>query len=227
MPVLLTLEIARRLGANEAALLKYSNSGMVTGDLKRVVGYASVGVYTNPLTEADHRELLKLARDTIVKKIKDGDAPMVKSENPKFQADSAVFVTITKKGQLRGCIGMTSPTMPLYQAVQYSAMRSCASDPRFPPMSEAELRDMALEISVLSPFSPVEDKRDIVVGEHGLYLRKGMSAGLLLPQVPVQEGWDRTTYLQQLSQKAGLPPDAWQDGASIMSFTAEVFGEGG
>jgi AmmeMemoRadiSam system protein B len=116
MPVLLALEITRRLGANEGVLFNYSNSGLVTGDLSRVVGYASMGIYKTPLTEEDHDELLKLARETIMKKVKDGDAPFVNLENPRLQADGAVFVTIKKKGQLRGCIGQTSPTMPLYKA---------------------------------------------------------------------------------------------------------------
>jgi AmmeMemoRadiSam system protein B/AmmeMemoRadiSam system protein A len=227
MPVMLTLEVARRLGANEAALLKYANSAMTTGDLNRVVGYASVGIYKSPLTEADHETLLKLARDTIARKVTDGDAQFVEMDNPRFQADAAVFVTITKKGRLRGCIGQTSPVMPLYKAVQYSAMQSCATDPRFPPMSKEELDDMKIEISVLSPFSPVDDVRDIVLGRDGLILRKGRNAGIFLPQVPVQEGWDRNTYLERLGLKAGLSKDAWKDGAQIESFTAEVFGEGG
>jgi len=226
VPVLLTLEIVRRLGANEADLFKYANSGMVTGDLNRVVGYAAVGFYKSALTDEDHKALLKLARDTIIRKIKDNDTSMITLDNPKYQADAAVFVTITKKGQLRGCIGQTSPTMPLYEAVQYSAMHSCANDPRFPPMTEDEINDVRLEISVLSPMSPVENTDDIVVGRDGLLLIKGSHAGVFLPQVPTEQGWDRTAYLENLGLKAGLDRNAWKEGATIMRFTAEVFGEG-
>jgi AmmeMemoRadiSam system protein B/AmmeMemoRadiSam system protein A len=223
LPVLLTLDVAQRLGANEGVFFKYSNSGHVTGDLDRVVGYASMGIYKNPLTDKDKMELLGLARATINQKIKTGDATFAETTNTKLRADAAVFVTITRKGQLRGCIGQTSPTMPLYQAVQYSAMRSCASDPRFPPMTEQELGDIEIEISILSPFERVDDPNSIKVGRDGLYIRKGMNAGLLLPQVPVERGWDRNTYLAQLCQKAGLPEDGWKEGATIHRFGAVVF----
>ncbi len=226
IPVLLALDVARKVGANEGVLFNYANSGHVTGNLSNVVGYASVGIYRTPLAEEDRKELFNLARRIIWEKVETGNVSYKDSDNPRLQTDAAVFVTITHNGQLRGCIGQTSPIMPLYMAVQYSAVQACSLDPRFPPVSGPELDGLGIEISILSPFEPVENPwRDVVVGRDGLIIKKGMNAGLLLPQVPSQQGWDKQTYLAELCLKAGLPRDAWKEGATIYRFTADVFGE--
>jgi len=100
------------------------------------------------------------------------------------------------------------------------------NDPRFPPLTEEELRDIDIEISVLSPLKEIQDVSEIEVGRHGIYITRGYQSGVLLPQVATEYGWDRETFLQHTCQKAGLPPDAWkQEGTKIEIFDAQVFGE--
>lgn len=220
-PVLITLEVAKRAGANMGVLFNYANSGDVTGDKDRVVGYASMGLYHSQLTEQEKRELLDLARNAITEYITKGNVPEKEIANPKLKAEGAVFVTINKKGHLRGCIGHIQPIMPLYQSVIKNAVAACSSDPRFPPMKEEELKDIDIEISILSPLKPLKDVETIQIGKHGLFIVKGARRGLLLPQVATEYGWDRETFLQQICSKAGLQKDAWKT-ADLYTFTAEI-----
>jgi|Deesub1362A_J573_1020465.scaffolds.fasta_scaffold00087_22 hypothetical protein len=224
-PTLIAMEVSRRLGANLSVLFKYANSGDVTQDKHRVVGYGSIGIYKSPYTEEDKKELLSIARNAVISYVRNGTVPQIEVENPKLMTDGAVFVTINKNGHLRGCIGHIYPVMPLYESVLRNAIAACSKDPRFPPMKEYELKDMEIEISILSYLVPLKDVKDIEIGKHGLYIIKGQKAGLLLPQVPVEYGWDRETFLKQVSLKAGLPEDAWKNGASLYTFTAEIIRE--
>jgi AmmeMemoRadiSam system protein A len=114
---------------------------------------------------------------------------------------------------------------PLWKVVQECAVAAATEDPRFPPVSPKELPELHVEISVLTPLFPIRPE-DIVVGRHGLMVTQGRMRGLLLPQVPVELGWDREMFLDQTCAKAGLPPSAWRHGATLQGFTAEVFGEG-
>jgi AmmeMemoRadiSam system protein A len=135
-----------------------------------------------------------------------------------------VFVTITSRGRLRGCIGQIKAVKPLYLAVADAARSAAFSDPRFRPVTRAELPGLHFEISVLSPFKPVKDHTKIVVGRDGLFIVSGGRGGLLLPQVPIEQGWDRAAFLRGICRKAGLPEGAWQKpGTRLYSFTAEVF----
>jgi AmmeMemoRadiSam system protein B/AmmeMemoRadiSam system protein A len=220
-PVLIAMEAVRRAGANIGVLLKYANSGDVTNDRNRVVGYASIGIYKSPLTEEEKKELLSLARNTITEYVTNEKVPEIKMKNPKLKADGAVFVTIKRNGLLRGCIGHIQPIMPLYQSVVRNAVAACSSDPRFPSMKKDELKDMDIEVSVLSPLEPLKDVKNVQVGKHGLVIVKGMQSGLLLPQVAQELGWDRETFLEQICAKAGLPRGAWKD-ADLYTFTAEI-----
>jgi AmmeMemoRadiSam system protein A len=220
-PVLITMEVARMAGANMGVLFDYANSGDVTGDKDKVVGYASIGLYNSPFTEEEKKELLILARDAITGYVTNGKAPGIEMKNPKLKADGAVFVTIKMNGSLRGCIGHIQPVMPLYQSVIRNAVAACSSDPRFPPMKKDELKDMGVEVSILSPLKPLKDVKDIQVGKHGLFIVKGMQSGLLLPQVASELGWNRDTFLEQVCAKAGLSKDAWRD-AELYTFTAEI-----
>ena len=136
-----------------------------------------------------------------------------------------VFTTLHLNGKLRGCIGYVVPTQSLYRSVAETAQAAAFDDPRFLPVTDEEVAGLQIEISVLSQLRAI-DPKDVVVGKHGLIISKGSRRGLLLPQVPVEWGWDRETFLAQTCQKAGLPPEAWQPGAEIKAFTAEVFGEG-
>lgn len=134
------------------------------------------------------------------------------------------FTTLHLLGDLRGCIGYVLPTGSLYQTVAETARAAAFDDPRFRPVTEDEAPYLTIEISVLSVPQPVRPDH-IEVGRHGLIVSAGARRGLLLPQVPLQWGWDRETFLAQTCVKAGLPPDKWQHGAEIQAFTAEVFGE--
>lgn len=220
-PVIIVMEVARRSGANLGVVFKRANSGDVTGEKDKVVGYASIGLYKSPYTEEEKKELLALARNTITEYVSHGKASEVEIKNPKFRANGAVFVTIKNSGNLRGCIGHIQAVMPLYESIRKNAIAACSGDPRFPPMKKEELKDMDIEISILSPFVPLKDVKDIQVGKHGLYIMKGIQSGLLLPQVATEFRWDRNAFLENVCLKAGLPRDAWKD-ADIYTFTAEI-----
>lgn len=221
-PVLLTMEIVRRAaGASIVKVFKYANSGDVTGEKDKVVGYASIGILKNPYSEHDKNELLSLAVNSIREYVTNGKTPEFKNINPKFVTDGAVFVTIKNNGSLRGCIGHIQPVMPLYQSVIKNAVAACSSDRRFPPLTKDELKDIEVEVSILSPLVKVKNTEDIMIGRHGLVIRKGMRRGILLPQVATEFGWDRETFLEQLCAKAGLSRGAWKD-AELYIFTAEI-----
>jgi len=220
-PVMVAIEIARRAGANYGMLFKYANSGDVTNEKEKVVGYASIGLLKSPYTEGEKKELLSLAKDSIKEYIVNGKVQERKIHNPKFNAEGAVFVTIKKNGSLRGCIGHVQPVMSLSQSVIKNAIAASSGDPRFPPMDKDELKDIEIEVSILSPLIPLKDINDIRIGKHGLVIRKGMQSGIFLPQVATEFGWDRNTFLEQLCMKAGLPKSAWRE-AELHIFTAEV-----
>jgi AmmeMemoRadiSam system protein B/AmmeMemoRadiSam system protein A len=220
-PVIFAMAAARMAGANMGVLFKYANSGDVTNDRDKVVGYASIGLYKTPFTEEEKKELLALARNSIAGYVTNGKAPEIEMKNPKLKAEGAVFVTIKKNGSLRGCIGHIQPIMPLYQSVIKNAISACSSDPRFPPMRKEELKDIDIEISILSTLEPLKDVKSIQIGKHGLFIVKGMQRGILLPQVAKELGWDRETFLEQICLKAGLPNGAWKD-AELYTFTAEI-----
>ncbi len=183
------------------------------------------------LTDGEKRELLRLARQAIasaaagitgVEVIVGGEYPVGES----LERSYGVFVTLKQKGALRGCIGSIQTEEPLYRAVVEAAVSSAVRDPRFPPLTVGELEATDIEISVLSTLREVEDTEEIVVGTHGLYLRSGLQAGLLLPQVATEYGWDREEFLEQCCRKAGLERNAWRDkDTEIMIFSALVFGE--
>lgn len=237
-PIIAGMIAAERLGATRATLLQYANSGDVTGDRDRVVGYGAVAL-SKPapgskssgaafsLSRPQKDELMRLARkstETAVNERKLYEGPASSSEV--LMQERGAFVTLKKHGALRGCIGYVAPMKPLFDTVREVAALAAMRDTRFPPVSAKELPELEYEISVLSPLRRVLDVKEIEVGRHGLVMKKGSTEGLLLPQVPVEQGWDRATFLQQTCVKAGLPPGAWKDGdTDIFSFTAVVFGE--
>lgn len=172
------------------------------------------------LSPAARSDLLRVARATIERRIVEPPA------NRELSIVAAAFVSIhTKSGDLRGCVGGTRAADPLWEAVRDAAEAAANRDPRFEPVRPAECADLHVEISVLSPMTPIRPDA-VVVGTHGLYVRARGRAGLLLPQVAPDWGWDRETFLAQVCLKAGLPSDAWRDPATeLLGFTAEVFGE--
>ena len=145
--------------------------------------------------------------------------------DPVLDRPAGAFVTLTEKGELRGCIGHMTADAPLVRTIQEMAVAAAESDPRFPSLTPEELDQVKLEISVLSPLRRVTDPNAIRVGTDGLMIVKYGARGVFLPQVPVQEGWDRDAYLENLCLKAGLERGCWKENASLYSFTAIVFGE--
>lgn len=227
-PILVTMHVAKGLGADTATVLGYANSAETSGDRSQVVGYGAVMFwrYEAPApTEAQRKELLRLARETIAEHLRTGSIPAYETPDPLLNRRAGVFVTLKERGQLRGCIGHTRADLPLYQAVQQMAVAAATSDPRFPPLTPEELEDVSIEISILSPMRRVTDLEQIEVGTHGLVILKGEHQGLLLPQVPVEQGWGREEYLENLCLKAGLPTNCWTEQPTLYSFTAVVFGE--
>jgi len=236
-PIVAAMIYAERLGANKAEVLRYANSGDVTSDRTRVVGY-SADLFVKSahaagpapafsLTDQEKTELLDLARKSAeyavhTRQLYDPAASTSETLNREYGA----FVTLTESGVLRGCIGYTSPSKPLYLTVRDTAAYAALRDPRFQPVSVAELSSLAYEISVLSPMRRVTDVEQIKVGRDGLLMKNGDSEGLLLPQVPVEQKWDRLTFLEQTCAKAGMDRNCWKDeNTDIFRFTAVVFSE--
>ncbi len=181
-------------------------------------------------TTAEQRFLLGLARQTLREVLSGRPAPQVTTfpsgvSAAKMQALSGVFVTLTQRGALRGCIGHIVGSEPLVAAVIENAISAAQRDPRFPPVTAAELASLEIEISVLTPLQAVSGPQDIVVGRHGVVLERGGRRAVFLPQVAPEQGWDRDTMLDHLALKAGLPRDAWRKGANFEVFEAFVFSE--
>ncbi|HSY50538.1 MAG TPA: AmmeMemoRadiSam system protein A [Thermoanaerobaculia bacterium] len=176
----------------------------------------------------DHRKtLLVIARQSITT-ILDGRTRDWNGEvDETLRRPAGAFVTLrTRDGELRGCIGSIRAVDPLHKAVASSAVSAAFRDPRFPPLQAGEMEQLALEISVMGPIEPVTDIGNIVVGRDGLIISRGRYAGLLLPQVATEYGWDCLTFLDQTCLKAGLPPGAWRaDDCRVEKFSAIVFGE--
>ncbi|MDD8020559.1 MAG: AmmeMemoRadiSam system protein A [Acidobacteriota bacterium] len=169
--------------------------------------------------------LLKLARETITLYLQQGQLPAISPDNPRLTRKQGAFVTLKINGQLRGCIGYPLPFKPLYQTVAEMAIAAATEDYRFPPLSADELDSLSIEISVLTRPQKINRPEEVVVGRHGIIISKGYNQGLLLPQVPVEYGWDLETYLSHGCLKAGLPPDEWKRGVKIEVFEAQVFSE--
>ena len=177
------------------------------------------------LTKKEQKELLKIARTTIIEYVTNGKVPNVATESPGLNLHSGCFVTVKQKGELRGRIGNFVSDQPLYQLVQEMAVSAATRDPRFYPMKSEDMVDFTLDISVLSPLVKAASVDEIKVGKHGIYIVKGDARGVLLPQVATEYGWNREQFLQHTCTKAGLLKDAWQKDCDIYIFTAQVFGE--
>jgi len=177
------------------------------------------------LTPQQRRTLLHVARHALRHAVGAGPSPDLETDDPDLLQDSGAFVTLTLNGQLRGCIGHIQPVYPLIETVALMAREAALEDPRFMPVTRDEEPRISLEISVMSPVTPVPDLELIEVGRHGLVVEQGMRRGLLLPQVATEWGWTRKEFLQHTCMKAGLPGDAYLKGAQVSWFEAEVFNE--
>jgi hypothetical protein len=178
---------------------------------------------TARLPDEARRRLLALARRALEQRLA-GGVGVAADEDPPCDQKRGVFVTLSDGGDLRGCIGYPLPIRSLGQAVVDCAIAAAVDDPRFPPVTRAELDRLRIEISVLTV--PVDCRpEDVVVGRDGLIVRHGGASGLLLPQVASEHGWDRDTFLEHICRKAGIAAAAWRHGARLQRFQAEVFGE--
>lgn len=175
--------------------------------------------------EAQRRIMLSLARDAIEKFVI-SSYEIAPPADDFLQEPGAAFVTLKKDEMLRGCIGSTEAKLALGKTIIGCAISAATRDPRFPPVSAIEIPRLQLEVSVLSPFRRITNPEEIEVGVHGILLTMGYFRGLLLPQVAVEQGWDRETFLKYTCRKAGIQADAWKSpNVKIEIFSAEVFGE--
>ncbi len=181
-----------------------------------------------PGLSAHHRTLLlRVARQALEDHLSKGRRSTLHSDDPVLGAPRATFVTLRRRanGDLRGCRGETRPTRPLIEAVAYTAIASATDDPRFAPVTSPEIPSLTIEISVLTPLTPI-GATDVIVGRHGLMVEHRGRAGLLLPQVPLEQGWDRETFLRWVCRKAGLPDDAWRaEDTTLFGFETVAWAE--
>lgn len=224
-PVMVILNLYRMRGGGKIELLKYANSGDVTGDKSRVVGYGALAVVGKfELSDKEKQELLKISRETLVAHVEGKKVGVPKVSDPYLMKPGAPFVTLKKHGELRGCIGHIIAREPLAKAVSDNTIAAASHDPRFPPVTKGELKDISIEISVLTPPQPVYDPNTIKVGRDGIIIEKGMRRGVLLPQVPGEAGWDLPQYLAGICRKAGLSPSDINDPATKLGrYQAIVF----
>ncbi|MGB9764904.1 MAG: AmmeMemoRadiSam system protein A [Candidatus Saccharicenans sp.] len=177
------------------------------------------------LNEEEKKFLLDLARQSIIHYLKKGERLKMEVDNPRLKEKRGAFVTLRVDGELRGCIGYPLPYKPLYQTIIDVAIAAATEDYRFPPLMEDELNNLSIEISVLTQPKKVDHPEQVIVGKHGIIITKGHHQGLLLPQVPLEYGWDLETYLNHGCLKAGLPAEEWKRGVDIEVFEAQVFSE--
>jgi AmmeMemoRadiSam system protein B/AmmeMemoRadiSam system protein A len=228
----------------KAELVKYATSGELMGDFSNSVSYLAVAfsgkwisdstvvkphIDTSTLTAQDKKQLLTMARETILFALSHQKAPqesdLSATITDAMRQPRAAFVTLKKHGELRGCIGDILPRQPLYKSVIANAINACVNDRRFSPVTVAECNDITIEISALTVPQEVASSADIRIGIDGVILQKGDRSAVFLPQVAPEQGWDLQTTLSHLSMKAGLPADAWKEGATFLTFQADVFGE--
>ena len=176
------------------------------------------------MNTSEQQQLLKYARGIIEKVVRNSSSIVSPPRGGIFALHRGAFVTLMKKGHLRGCIGLIIAAKPLWKVIREMAESSAMHDPRFPQVAEHELEEISVEISVLTPFEKVADVSEIEIGIDGLLLQKGMHSGIFLPQVAPEWNWDLSDYLNNLCNKAGLPPNAHlHSDAELFKFQAEVF----
>ncbi len=232
-PMLTALLAVRELGANAVKTLNFANSGDVTGDKTKVVGYVSMAIFKRSLEDErllaemeeeflsglEKKSLCEFARRTLEvslgKKKKTGSIP----SNPKFLQKKGVFVTLKKDEHLRGCIGFVNANKSLLESVKDLVLAAAFQDSRFSRVRKEELDHIQIEISILSDFVLIQSLREIKIGKHGIFVKKGARSGLFLPQVATEEGWNREEFLSQACLKAGMNPHEWKKGCDIFIFT--------
>jgi AmmeMemoRadiSam system protein A len=247
LPVLTAMTAAREMGATAATVVSYANSAdAAVGDPSRVVGYGAVifskGGRNQPAkpstaddvrasdepTVAERRALLGLARLSIARYLLTGMLPLPRDFGAQLAGRrQGAFVTLERRGQLRGCVGRLTTEVPLPQLVSRVAVEAAIRDPRFPPVKPGELPGLDVQISLVSSPRAVDAPHDIVVGRDGVVLEKDGRSAVFLPQVVSDAGWTRDEMLEQLCAKARLPAGCWVSGARLATFQAQVFSDRG
>ncbi len=234
-PIITAMLVARKKGATTAKQLMYATSGTITGEYSHgVVGYLAAAFFKAKevqvgvdlgLSEKEKKKLKEIAQMSVEAAVKHDKLPEFKNNiSAKLKEPYGIFVTLNKHNTLRGCIGRIIGDQPLYISCQQMAQAAALEDPRFPLVTEKELPDLEIEISVLTPLERIKDFDDIVIGRDGLYIIKGLYRGLLLPQVATEYGWTVEEFLEQTCRKAGLPSNAYKEkDTKIYKFSAEVF----
>lgn len=243
--ILAGITAAKTLGAKRAVVVSYANSGdTLVGDRSRTVGYGAVVLVPGegpsntavlarstspssaaPLQNSEKRALLTFARDAIQRYLTTQTVPLARNLPPRMDFPQGAFVTLRKNGELRGCIGHIPPDMDLGKTVGTMALQSAFNDPRFPPVQLSEVKNLEIEISVLTPLKPVASSDEIVVGRDGVLMSKSGASAVFLPQVATENHWDRREMLDNLCIKAGLASGCWKRDATFQVFQAEVFSE--
>lgn len=177
------------------------------------------------LSPNDRVALLALARRAILDRVGHRPPSPTVDLPPRLSTAQGAFVTLHLRGDLCGCIGTVEVDRPLGEVVARCAAGAAMEDPRFPPLVIEDMGDLRIEISALSRPVAIDSPAQVETGRHGVIVSQGRQQGLLLPQIALEQGWDRETLLRQTCRKAGLPPDAYEHGASLQVFEAEVFSE--
>ena len=181
------------------------------------------------LTEDEKKEILSLARRTIESYVENGIINKYSSKNENLKQHAGAFVTIHKDGRLRGCIGMIESNLPLFETIIEMAIESSSSDPRFEPVKIDELKALEIEVSVLFPKKRIKNIDEIVLGKHGVIVKRGYASGVFLPQVALETGWTKEEFMRNLCEgKANLPAECYKDKETeVYIFEAQVFSEKG
>ena len=187
------------------------------------LGVESGDIFPGEFSPNERILLIRLAHDAILSSL-EGREISLHPPTPHLAEPRGAFTTLYLRGELRGCVGYVFAVSPVYRAVSDTARAAAFEDTRFPPVTLVQASSLEIELSILSLPQPIPAE-SVEVGRHGLLISKAGNRGLLLPQVPTEHNWDRITFLEQTCRKAGLPLDAWKNGAAIEAFTAEVFGE--
>ena len=167
--------------------------------------------------------LLRVAHASVESAIAETEISL-EPATPHLAEKRGAFTTLYVRGELRGCVGYVFPVASLYRTIAETARAAAFEDTRFSPLTANEVPELEVHLSVLSPLRSIRAE-EVEVGRHGLLVSLNGRRGLLLPQVPLEHGWDRDTFLAQTCRKAGLPLDAWRHGAALEAFTAELFGD--
>jgi len=226
------LKVAQKLNLTDFKEIKYENSGDVTSDKSKVVGYGAIGVWdsevnsnSNELDDTAKKEAINIAINTLYGFINNHEKPDIVIKSEVLKKPLGAFVTLNKNGQLRGCVGKFEPTESLANVIQDMAVSAATQDSRFQPVTPDELKDITVEISVLTPTKRINNWRDIILGKNGVVVQKDFHSGTFLPQVATENNWTLEEFLSELcSEKAGLPNDCYKDpSVAIYTFEAQVF----